>query len=171
MSVCMQSVGERPAISEREPHSSSEKDSKARTHRLSPRQEKSTAGEPPRPSHATRESEACVSSILQCCLSVCCERRCCARHTVHGQSSPTACVWSDKLIAQPACYWVTESHQVAPPAQTPTVSKPYQREKKTNKPCMTNVRELSFLYAWQTTHSAGHSLFKVVPRPVCACAR
>jgi hypothetical protein len=24
------------------------------------------------------------------------------------------CVWSDELIAQPAWYWVTESHQVAP---------------------------------------------------------
>ena len=162
--MCMQSVGERPAISEREAGSSGERQQGTHT----PTQPTTgeihgrtmAAGEPP------RQQERVVS----CVRSHNVVDHSCARHTVHGQSSPTACVWSDELIAQRACYWVTESHQVAPPAETPTASKPHQREKRqtTNKP-LTTVRELSTYRV--ADRQLGTLLFKVVPRPVCAwCA-
>jgi hypothetical protein len=57
-----------------------------------------------------------------------------------------ACVRSDELIAQPACYWVTESHQDAPPAETPTASELHQREETATNKTLTNVRELSILH-------------------------
>ena len=144
-SMCMQSVGERPAISEREADSSSENVARhAHTDtahdRRNPRQESHRG-----PAIATRESEALDLAVLL--ISV---RRCCARHRVHGQSSPTACVWSDELIAQPPCYWVT---------QQPCIEQNPDKRQGT-----INIGIL-------TTSSAGHSLFKVVPRFVCACAR
>jgi hypothetical protein len=145
-----------------------EKGSKARTHRHSPRQEKSTAGPWRQESH--RGPAMQQERVVSCVRSHNVVDHSCARHTVHGQSSPTACVWSDELIAQRACYWVTESHQVAPPAETPTASKPHQREKRqtTNKP-LTTVRELSTYRV--ADRQLGTLLFKVVPRPVCAwCA-
>jgi hypothetical protein len=159
-SMCMQSVGERPAISEREAFSSGERYAH-------------TAHTPTQPTTGEIHGRRATTP------------RCCARHTVHGQSSPMACVRSDELIAQPACYWVTESHLDAPPAETPTASKPHhtssyreRKETKAMQQTLTNVRELSFLHRVaetdnrsQTTHPLLDTRCSRLCPDLCAHAR
>jgi hypothetical protein len=149
-SMCMQSVGERPAISEREAFSSGERYAH-------------TAHTPTQPTTGEIHGRRATTP------------RCCARHTVHGQSSPMACVRSDELIAQPACYWVTESHQDAPPAETPTASKPHlaEREKRPTNP---DKRQGTIIFAEtdnrsQTTHPLLDTRCSRLCPDLCAHAR